>query len=551
MAEHGLETQNPSGYPNTLRPVALLDVDDTLVLADNRLNTPLLEELLNGGITDIYLFTSMSLSDISAAASDVNYFSRQDLINHLTGLGFTVHGVITPIDPVYNKGLGAAYRDIFLPHYNRIGQTDHPLTEKDLAKDIPYQLACCEFELYSVLQDVFNNTITGKADSNEFKKQGKNQLEAIKARLDALGNGTVIGVENTQKYEELNALYRNIQQVVQFDSEFSFSDRIQTIATILFGDNATWFTQYYDQNRSAPKVWDKGAMALYFFSQKPDWVHGVLYCDDKQACLDTFFHIQSVIGASFAFHLLTVCFKKSSSSCDTNETYQDNIRAFWQKAYVHRIQLLSAATIKWRANQSFTRQLEHLSEVSDALCQQYITEGRFDDLKLQITLFDQLRLACHSPSEKTFNACLRLTAQLEGKADFRERLLGCVLLFLMALVILAGIFFIVGILPSFGFAAPLAIACFTVGVLMGVGGAYCLWDSRQQGLSLQVSEVVHGIKSQVNPNAFFSKSENHPTSGMLSNPSIKEMQDSDDEGNTQITITGPEESDEDFTPEIS
>jgi hypothetical protein len=81
--------------PGLKRPVALIDVDHTLVYTDNQgrtvINMELIRALKAKGIHDLYLFTDMIFR--------LNMLTdRIQLINDLQILGFTVHGCITPND---------------------------------------------------------------------------------------------------------------------------------------------------------------------------------------------------------------------------------------------------------------------------------------------------------------------------------------------------------------------------------------------------------------------------------------------------------------------
>lgn len=78
----------------TKRNLALLDVDNTLVFGDEKtitFNSNLIDTLLESGIRDIFLFTSMRVT--TGAVEE-----RQALVRHLREKGFTVHGIITPSD---------------------------------------------------------------------------------------------------------------------------------------------------------------------------------------------------------------------------------------------------------------------------------------------------------------------------------------------------------------------------------------------------------------------------------------------------------------------
>ncbi|MDI9819176.1 MULTISPECIES: hypothetical protein [unclassified Legionella] len=81
--------------------VALLDVDYTLSFPSETdddeydINTNLLDSLKKYNINDIYLFTDMRLMDCWMT-------HRNQLVNYLESQGFTVHGVITPNDLLWN-----------------------------------------------------------------------------------------------------------------------------------------------------------------------------------------------------------------------------------------------------------------------------------------------------------------------------------------------------------------------------------------------------------------------------------------------------------------
>lgn len=111
------------------RRVALCDVDNTLLKGQADFNTGLLQSLKKAGIKDIFLFTNMSLAGVTEKIADSRTMSRPELVNELKFQGFKVHAVITPADLAYNKGLGKAYEDIYLPQHNRIEKEN--LTENN------------------------------------------------------------------------------------------------------------------------------------------------------------------------------------------------------------------------------------------------------------------------------------------------------------------------------------------------------------------------------------------------------------------------------------
>ncbi len=114
-----IEKEKTTTLQSRKRPAALLDMDHTLVytkyvtndkgerqvyqdgplkgelITEDIYNIELLNQLKKNGIRDIYLFTDMTLS-----LQSIN--DRKKLIKFLEEKGFTVHGVITPLDFFWN-----------------------------------------------------------------------------------------------------------------------------------------------------------------------------------------------------------------------------------------------------------------------------------------------------------------------------------------------------------------------------------------------------------------------------------------------------------------
>ncbi len=79
------------------RTVALLDCRDTLLI-DGCLNLNLIEALQQKKILDIYLFTGTVLMKSKVMV-------RKQVVQYLQQNGFTVHGVITPLDLAWDESL--------------------------------------------------------------------------------------------------------------------------------------------------------------------------------------------------------------------------------------------------------------------------------------------------------------------------------------------------------------------------------------------------------------------------------------------------------------
>ncbi len=116
--------------PGEKRPVALLDVDQTL-LVGNELNERLLINLKLRGILDVYLFTDM-LGDYPTVKE------RMELIAELERRDFRVRGVITPSDVTWNSPKNS----FFLPREKQMGQAFKDIADKldQIQKKCPSQL---------------------------------------------------------------------------------------------------------------------------------------------------------------------------------------------------------------------------------------------------------------------------------------------------------------------------------------------------------------------------------------------------------------------------
>lgn len=103
-----------------MKHAVFLDVDDTLLITQfspegtrsRVLNQAVLDQLKLASTTDLYLFTNMDLNDVNHHG-DPSRVTRKQLVDSLQAQGFIVHGVITPADPDYNQGPGAAYSHFY------------------------------------------------------------------------------------------------------------------------------------------------------------------------------------------------------------------------------------------------------------------------------------------------------------------------------------------------------------------------------------------------------------------------------------------------------
>lgn len=124
------------------KAIALLDVDNTLAFSSPEFNDNLIHVLLQNGVKDVYLFSSMSLKEDTIK-------DRNELINYLQRKGLKVHGVICASDLIWQKD-----KNLITEFYNAMTATKTDAELFDLFNQEKFQ---------SLTQ--FNDAIPGQAFS--------------------------------------------------------------------------------------------------------------------------------------------------------------------------------------------------------------------------------------------------------------------------------------------------------------------------------------------------------------------------------------------------
>lgn len=151
---------------NSITCIALVDVDETLILGTNTVNERLIAAIKAKGIRDIYLFTNMEISaDLIAkwTAADSRPedrgLTRYELVQRLKDVyALNVLGVITPADPGYigvaDRSYDGGYAIAYLPP--RLGVaydvyygplfTDAAITADNRSTDPKYKALCSDYD---------------------------------------------------------------------------------------------------------------------------------------------------------------------------------------------------------------------------------------------------------------------------------------------------------------------------------------------------------------------------------------------------------------------
>lgn len=206
----------------------LVDVDKTLLIGENgKLNEELVGALKACGIDQVYLFTSMSLTDMVDKMATPKNTSRPDLIALLKDQGIRVLSVLTPADVEHKKGLGRAYQDYYVPQYARY--TAGKLTLESYPKDVEFNSAR---ECYSVL----NNKVQSQT-SNDGSVTLKSLLFAYFIKHKDIGINRILVIDDDKIHlAAIEGAANSLQDVTvkcievhEHDDEAYFKKQIKTI----------------------------------------------------------------------------------------------------------------------------------------------------------------------------------------------------------------------------------------------------------------------------------------------------------------------------------
>ena len=93
------------------KKIAIIDVNDTLLLNGNRWNDDLLKSLKDNDINTVYLLTNMDATSMLKEKDDKQTFTITKLLNKMEQQGFDVKDVITPADRFYDDDPGQFFKD--------------------------------------------------------------------------------------------------------------------------------------------------------------------------------------------------------------------------------------------------------------------------------------------------------------------------------------------------------------------------------------------------------------------------------------------------------
>ncbi|QDP73746.1 hypothetical protein FOG18_13900 (plasmid) [Legionella israelensis] len=221
------------------RPVALLDVDHTL-LFDNEFNETLLKSLKKNGIRDIYLFTDMRFGRL-------NVKDRMDLVESLQEKGFTVHGVITPVDLVWNQ-------------------------------------------LSAENAEEFEKWISTSGFKGRFQGPAFEQLITDEENIERMPFLKKVNTYNPSQntpgasYQEAVRAYRSIPESAREDEPLPGNMLTRSSYAKVFSDHLAEQLGYASLEKHTGHT--KGLLLDFFLHHKPDWVSSIIIADDNKGVIE-------------------------------------------------------------------------------------------------------------------------------------------------------------------------------------------------------------------------------------------------------------------------
>ncbi|STX28525.1 Uncharacterised protein [Legionella beliardensis] len=229
------------------RPVALLDIDDTLLI-ENELNTALLESLKDNHVNDIYLFTDMTFKSSSLE-------ERLRLKKQLENSGFKVHGFITPLDLVWTK-----------------------LDDKEARQEEGEQAYNFTEALYSprfgAIKNLAGEALDSILDDEEIAEEFSAYRDALKnpRPLDQIRLGSA--------FEEALDVYNSDIADPKKEPGFHLSHNMNPRGDVakLLGDQRAIHEGYSHT---------KGLLLEAFMANKPEWVSSIIIADDNRKVIES------------------------------------------------------------------------------------------------------------------------------------------------------------------------------------------------------------------------------------------------------------------------
>ncbi len=192
--------------PSKKKPTVLLDVDQCLLKGvglKTQVNTRQIDGLINQGLTEGYLFSSMSVDAMDR--SDENEMSRVDLIAYMALKGFKVNGVFTQADAADNATPG----DFYSGYYNTVlglknrGNADPSIQmKKDFA-----QSEQARYNLFGGEESIKSHLFGAKTQMFKSFLEQNSQITDVWMVDDALPN--LLGALKILKDMQKNGLHKD------------------------------------------------------------------------------------------------------------------------------------------------------------------------------------------------------------------------------------------------------------------------------------------------------------------------------------------------------
>jgi len=503
-----IRENNPIVLPRAVCIVAISQYD----LEQNQaIFSVLFNNLKAQGIKDIYL-----------SVKDVGDYSTQ--ISLLEAQGFTVHGVLHHLDAVYNKGLGAFYRDFLQPVHKQLREQKFS-SMQEFDSDPEGVLFYLQLILFESLRSIFNDYLTGISPDLIIKKIRHNEnltSHFVKEKLLPVSEGKKWSKGQEEKLHALLAFFEDLKNpfLVKANEPQDFSKQIMQLAQLFLGGPHNWFLSQQETVRKLSEKIQSTQLAplfFYFFMSYPDWIHSAFYCSVNELDNQLFKWIgdpnsieEEKLSQPAEPSEVTESASQTLSFDEVlSEEKEEKVNHQQAKIFIDSIHILFASSADTSRLSSLINNAycdcwcrlysvlgekkygRNVEEIIDNLSKvmNTVSEGQKTKTIYYHSLLALIERTLREPSEDTLKACFDLAREVEGASSFGKRLAGVIMMLIGALAAIAGVVLSFIVTPVIG--APVG----GLGVALLGSGAYLFFNGRQKGLSKCIVDLGQAIQA--------------------------------------------------------
>ena len=297
--------------------LAWLDVDDTLIV-DNRVNLMLLNTLSRFKIKNVMLVTSIDMQQSVLEATNPVCLTREHLIQVLTAKGFNVIGVVTPLDPLFDRdpSFSTAYSRYIQQYCQRLNKKTLTMDHIEKLTDFAYVQALMEFIIYTTVmlainyifaitdEDIWNKGIIPETiNYNEKIQEYKSLLERISPggyKEDDIAAGFLEEIVKKKSLAEARSFF--------LSSKYSCLSWLQ---------NFRWENIY----KNKVPFYNKGAMFAFLLTKlRGKGFSNIIFFDDRADCITS----AEAVNSAHPYPIPLSCIRVTKNLTEANYSYALN-----------------------------------------------------------------------------------------------------------------------------------------------------------------------------------------------------------------------------------